>query len=598
MKKYVLFILLCLFFVNGDSQNNNYRNLPPIYLESIDNNSFEKGKISIKFNAIAYNKISFLNNNNQIEFNNSQLNLLSTQYHFIKINSLFPNVLQDETKIDLHKKYNLDKWFFLEFDTTQNVKELIASLQQTHFFEVVEPVYKKHLLDANNGATFLPNDPRLNEQWHYNNTGQGLGKVGKDIKLIDAWDIETGKPQVIVAIHDIGVQLDHPDLAQNILPNKSFNFITNNNIINPGNHGTHTAGTIAAVNNNGIGVSGIAGGNGNINSGARIMSLQIFDINSNGFVSGNFAESFIYAADNGAAISSNSWAYDEDGLYELSVMDAIDYFIENGGGNAIQGGLAIFAAGNVSKSIRYFPSSYDRVICVAATNNRDEKTWYSTYGNWVDIAAPGGEDRAGALSQVLSTTSGSGYTTDQGTSMACPHVAGVAALVASKLMGKASASDVRDILLSTTDNIDSLNTSFIGLIGTGRLNAYRALQKAQSLLNNNTVAAIDSFKATYNCNTIQLSWKKNNNNNNVVVVYSNKNDIGTATNGTQYAMGNSFGYNSKVIYVGNASNITIPCNDSMLHFFKVFSVDANNNYSIGRTTELVTPSYINTSGTI
>ncbi|MCX6208775.1 MAG: T9SS type A sorting domain-containing protein, partial [Bacteroidetes bacterium] len=132
----------------------------------------------------------------------------------------------------------------------------------------------------------------------------------------------------------------------------------------------------------------------------------------------------------------------------------------------------------------------------------------------------------------------------------------------------------------------------------GRLNAYRALQKAQSLLNNNTVAAIDSFKATYNCNTIQLSWKKNINNNNVVVVYSNVNDIGTATNGTQYSMGNSFGYNSKVVYMGNASNITIPCNDSMLHFFKVFSADANNNYSLGRTVELVTPAYINTSGTI
>lgn len=490
------------------SQKISKVNLPVINIETVANTAIEQGKISVKYNRFYLNKINFIFNNNQVYCSNIQLNNIANTYHFKKITSKFSNILQDETRIDIHKKYNLDLWFTIEFDSTQNVKQLIKALQKVPFFEVVEPVYQKHLLDGSCGVTFVPNDARINEQWHYNNTGQGQGKIGKDIKLFNAWDIETGNPNVIVALHDMGVQLDHPDLAQNMLSAKSFNFVTNNNTINPGYHGTHTAGTIAAVNNNSIGVSGIAGGNGNTSSGARILSLQIFDVTANGFMSGNFAESYIYAADNGACISSNSWAYDEDSLYELSVLDAIDYFIDNAGGSALQGGLVIFAAGNISQPIRYFPSAYDRVICVAATNNRDEKTWYSTYGNWVDIAAPGGEDRNGTAGQILSTTVGSSYAYDQGTSMACPHVAGVAALVASKLAGKASASDVREILLSTTDNIDSLNPNFIGLIGSGRLNAFKALQKAQSFLNNYTVNSADSFTAKYDCKNITLNWKK------------------------------------------------------------------------------------------
>lgn len=589
-----LIISVSLFL---NAQKVTRANLPAINVEDINLNAIEKGKVSVKFYR---NNLPYLNSNNnrQIYFNSNILNAIADRYYFKKVNSKFSNVLQNETKIDLHKKYNLDLWFDIEFDSTQNLKQLIKELQKTFIFETVEPVYKKHLLDAASGATFVPNDSRLNEQWQYNNTGQGLGKIGKDIKLLDAWDIENGKPNVIVALHDMGVQLDHPDLAQNILPAKSYNFITNSNNINPGYHGTHTAGTIAAVNNNGIGVSGVAGGNGNANTGARIMSLQIFDVTGSGFVSGNFAESFIYAADNGACISSNSWAYDEDGLYELSVLDAIDYFIDNGGGNVLQGGLVIFAAGNISQPIRYFPSAYDRVICVAATNNLDEKTWYSTYGNWVDIAAPGGEDRNGAAGQILSTTVGSSYANDQGTSMACPHVAGVAALVASKLAGKASASDIRNILLSTTDNIDTLNPNFIGLIGTGRLNAFKAVQKAQNFLTNYTVNSVDSFVAKNNCSSTNLSWKKNNNNNNVVLVYSNTNDITNPTNGTQYIAGMSFSNTSKVIYVGSANSFNFILNDSMLHYFKIFSVDANNNYSFGKTAKIVALATITNSGTI
>jgi hypothetical protein len=279
-------------------------------------------------------------------------------------------------------------------------------------------------------------------------------------------------------------------------------------------------------------------------------------------------------------------------------MDAIDYFIETAGGSVLQGGLVIFAAGNISRTMKYYPSAYSRVICVAATNNRDTKANYSTFGTWVDIAAPGGDYNDLWHSQILSTTVNGGYAFDHGTSMACPHVTGVAALIASKLAGKASASDVRDILLSTTDDIDSLNPNFIGLLGTGRLNAYKALSKAQTIANSLSITAIDSFKATNYCNVINLQWKKNNAGNDVVIAYSNENNIGSLVNGKNYNIGDNIVGKAKIIYKGSANDFVLPNNNEMLHYFKIWSVDASNNYSYGKTAEIVAPAYINQSGSI
>ncbi len=624
-KKFSWFILL--FFVGiAHAQLNNNRKLPTINVMALGNNAFEAGKISVKFHRfhIAQSN-AIVTSDHQIVFNNTDLNHLSQGYHFNSFKSLFSNVLKENELLEKHQKYGLDLWFTIEFDSTNSVQLLYTLLKKTNLFEVVEPVYKKHLLDDDKACNanivagnesispnpnrlllreesqshhdaieYVPNDPLLNQQWSYKNTGQGNGTIGKDIQLFDAWDIETGKPNVLVAVHDMGIQLNHPDLAQNIAVGKSFNFISNDTNIMMGYHGTHTAGTIAAVNNNGIGVSGIAGGDGSLNSGVRLMSMQIFLGNR----SAGLAEGFVYAADKGAAISSNSWAYDIEDIYEISVMDAIDYFIEYGGGNAIQGGLVIFAAGNLSRDIRYYPSVYDRVICVAATNNRDTKANYSTFGSWVDIAAPGGDYNSSSASQIWSTTSNSGYTGDHGTSMACPHVSGVAALIASKLSGKASASDIRDILLSTTDNIDSLNPAFVGLLGTGRLNAYKALIKAQSIYNSLNIAAVDSFKVTNNCNAIVLNWTKNAGNNDVIIAYSNSNNLGSLVNGKTYQVGDVLIGGGKIIYKGTANSFVLQNTNNFLHYFKVWSVDASNNYSYGKTADIVAPVYINQSGSI
>lgn len=566
------------------------RNLPTINLNKVPSSAYETGKVNIKFLPKFSNSVpSFSIQNGIVVSTNNELNKCLQLLNCHQIISPFKNVLQDAEFNFQHKQFGLQRWFTISFDAVIPVPQAIQFLQQTNLFEVVEPVYKKQLLDDNaNSVKFSPNDPDFNKQWSFNNTGQANGLVGADIKLTQAWDIETGNPTVLVSVHDQGIQTNHPDLAQNISTAKSFNFIDNNNTIVQGNHGTHVAGTIAAVNNNGIGVSGIAGGNGNANSGIRLMSMQVYKGNN----SGGHAESFVFAANNGACISNNSWAYIEPNVYELVVMDAIDYFIANGGGTSLQGGLVIFAAGNISRPAQLFPSAYDKVICVAATNNKDEKSSYSTFGAWVDIAAPGGA--YGGETSILSTSTFDGYRYDHGTSMAAPHVTGVAALVASVLAGKCSAADVREILLTSVDDISAINPAFKNTLGAGRLNAFKAVQKAQQLKNSLALNPPQAFTAIANCNTISLSWQKNSSNNDVIILYNTNNNIPFLANGTNYNVGNIVG-NATVVYKGNASNFSLPNNKNAWHFFKIFSAN-NNQYSFSKAVALTDIAYINNSG--
>ncbi|MFY7884622.1 MAG: S8 family serine peptidase, partial [Dolichospermum sp.] len=384
------------------------RNLPTINISAIPPSAYELGKLNIKFLPKYSNAIPSFSIQNGIV--STSLNELASAFELLQCHQIispFKTVLQDVEFNYKHHQFGLQRWFTISFDAAIPIPQAIHFLQQTNLFEVVEPVYRKQLFDDNiSSVNFTPNDTDFNKQWSFNNIGQANGLVGADIKLTQAWDIETGNPSVLVSVHDQGIQINHPDLAQNVNAGKSYNFIDNNTSVVQGTHGTHVAGTIAAVNNNGIGVSGIAGGNGNVNSGIRLMSMQVYKGNS----SGGHAESFVFAANNGACISNNSWGYIEPNVYELVVIDAIDYFIANGGGNTLQGGLVIFAAGNVSRPAQTFPSAYDKVICVAATNNKDEKSSYSTFGDWVDIAAPGGA--YGGETSILSTSAFDGYRFD------------------------------------------------------------------------------------------------------------------------------------------------------------------------------------------
>lgn len=366
-------------------------------------------------------------------------------------------------------------------------------------------------------------DPMLLKQWHYYNYGQiggddrPVSDVKADIDLFDAWEITMGDPRVIVSVHDQGVDFRHPDLEQNMWVNTKelngtlgvdddgngfvddiygYNFAKDGGV-NPGAHGTHVSGTIAASNNNGIGVAGIAGGNGN-KPGVRIMSCQLLDNDMDGTGLGVGA-SFVYAANNGAVISQNSWGYNVPDMYEQSELDGIDYFIKYAGkdengrplpNTPMVGGIVIFSAGNDGIDADVYPGCYKNVLCVGATGPWNEQAPYTNFGAWVDIAAPGGNTSMGDDAGVLSlsvTGVGQDYGYMQGTSMACPHVSGVAALILSKYGHESYTSDMLwDRLVKSAIPWSELNPAFVGKLGVGLLNAARALQS-------NSIIAPDSI---------------------------------------------------------------------------------------------------------
>lgn len=403
-----------------------------------------------------------------------------------------------------HQKYGLHLWYEVRFDNQKSVKEVIELFRATATCTEVTHVatyqhetgYKSPRV-VGSAAAPLPgrtNDPKFLEQWHYENLGQTGGLEGADISLPQAWALQTGTPNVVVAVIDAGIDIRHPDLtgalwvnsgevADNKIDDDLNGYIDDINGYGFGDdtakivahlHGTHVGGTIGAVTNNGIGVAGVAGGSGTAD-GVRLMSLAAFGE----YDVGGFENAMVYAADMGAVISQNSWSGGG-----RSIEDAINYFIERAGFDnsednfelniqtgPMAGGLVFFAAGNLwsSNPADGYPGSYAPVVAVSATNHSDEKAFFSNFGGWVDIAAPG-ED-------ILSSIPDESYDLLSGTSMACPHVSGVAALLVSHFQRQGlTAAEIKNRLLSATDNVDPFNyAEFRGLLGTGRLNAHRAL---------------------------------------------------------------------------------------------------------------------------
>lgn len=424
------------------------------------------------------------------------------------------------------RKAGLHLWYDIIFDEDYTNTRAYNSLLDIEGLEIVEPIFKIERVDGASKPVVLTqdllesisaqqentlrkyntyfNDEHLEFQWHYNNEGQYIGYVaGADVNLFAGWEMETGKPEVVISIVDGGIQVDHPDLAANIWINVAemngeegvdddgngyaddihgFNFVTYTGTISSHDHGTHVAGTVAAVNNNGIGVSGVAGGDGTPGSGVRMMSCQIFD---NEFGSGNAADAIVYGADNGAVISQNSWGYAWDGAdQDLLEADkaAIDYFIQYAGTDVtgeyqvgpMKGGIVIFATGNANISGLSMPPAYEKVLSVASISPGLEKAPYSNYGTWVDVSAPGGDSEFGLAGNVLSTIPGNGYGYMEGTSMACPHVSGIAGLVVSKFGGDGFTNkNLWNRLLNGTNDISRFVPEY-GM-GVGYVNAQKAL---------------------------------------------------------------------------------------------------------------------------
>ena len=309
-----------------------------------------------------------------------------------------------------------------------------------------------------------PNDSRFSELWGLNNTGQTGGKPGADISVLQAWDTTKGNKNVVVAVIDTGMDLDHEDLLHNLEDRgtEDWDFASSDGSPDDsGSHGTHVCGTVGAVSNNQIGISGVA-------PESKLMPLRI---NLTAGMNANRADALNFVASKAGSNNSKKYvvncSWRASGTY-AAILRAIDNAVSNGA-------LVVFAAGNSSRDMDVqapqYPGVYPNAICVAALNADDQRAYFSNVGSQVDVSAPGKD--------ILSTVPDSKYDTKSGTSMAAPHVAGVIALIWSANMNLSN-HEVRQILESSCDDIRSTNPTLNGKLGRGRVNAHRAVLVATS----------------------------------------------------------------------------------------------------------------------
>ena len=522
----------------------------PIYLDDSQKNDtnikktephnrfVEEGYLRVMLTPELEREISITSSEDGLRSGSSDLDLFLSSIGAKSMTPVFPG------NGGIYEKYRraagLHLWYDIQFDK-EKTTVLRAGRSAEDFkdiFSHTEPIYipvkpESVRIRAKNFSTLRsddPNvDPRLPYQWHHSNTQQLPSYVkGMDINSLAAWEIETGKPNVIIAVLDGGVEVTHEDLQENIWVNppetreygddvNGYNFVLGNGNIEPDDHGTHVAGIIAARRMNGVGVAGVAGGD--IHSkGVKIMSCQVFSDQGNNPSAAPRA--FVYAAEHGAVVAQCSWGMGgAAGPDELprSYKVAIDYFIDMAGidpktgeqasGSPMKGGVVVFAAGNNAKEMWYIPGSYSRVIAVSSIGPAGKRAVYSNSGVWVDIAAPGGDyDYGNPDALILSTVTDNQYGYMQGTSQAAPLVSGVAGLILSKFGGAGFTNDdLKKRLLSSLRPFDlySLNPDFAGKLGIGIIDAAKAL----SIDENKNPERVESVSIERGHNYLDLTWR-------------------------------------------------------------------------------------------
>lgn len=522
MKKQVIHILFCCL-IGGIGTGCSEETLEKILVETqpmeLEAQHIIQGLVRVKFKAgvdLSALEAQLASGGPVTKSGFEAVDLVSGKYRIRSMERIFPPAGKFEER---HRKHGLHLWYELQIDTMLNTRSAVADYSMLDIVETASPVYKTCLYDdepcipveevvlesVRTRAALPFNDPHLGKQWHYD-VGDQLNGVLEEanIGVFPAWEICTGDPDVIVAVIDDGVMYNHEDLADNMWVNEAelngqpgvdddnngyvddiygYNFEYNNGTILPADHGTHVAGTVAALNNNGKGVCGIAGGNGT-SKGARIMNCQIFSGKSS---NGSKPAAFVYAADMGAVISQNSWGYTMAGYTETAVEDAIKYFVEEAGNPEVypntpmRGGIVFFSSGNEGASAAYFPGAYESCLAVTATDYQNQRashtrrdhalgSYYANIGSYVDLAAPGGMTESGL--GVLSLKADGGYGYMSGTSMACPHVSGVAALVIAMHKGPDFTCDqLQDILLSSVMSLADYDPDYYRYMGKGLIRA-------------------------------------------------------------------------------------------------------------------------------
>lgn len=441
--------------------------------------------------------LALLSQSNQIEelnvfFENHKIkplvpeNILTALYKRAKSNKKSKNLsLASENQI-YSKLASISRIFIVEFSSAASENLIVKKLSNNPNIEYAEPLPERKLL-------FVPNDSSIDKQYYLNLT-----------QCFEAWDLlDSGDPP-LVAIVDTGIDYNHEDLAANIYTNpgesgldekgrdKRFNGIdddengfiddyrgwdfissTNENGDNdpkPGNpHGTHVAGIVAAVANNGIGIAGVS-------NNARLLPVKIGPDDANSISTQKSYQGILYAASLGADIINCSWGGPHHSASEHEIVEIATAL----------GSLIVGAAGNESSESYYYPASYPEVLSVASTDESDYLSQFSNYNYAVDLTAPG--------SSIYSTLPNNQYAFLDGTSMATPIASGIAAMVSSKFP-ELNPIQIKEHIKNNTDNIEEQNPFYAGVIGTGRINALKALSNdvGQSIILK-SYSAVDTDK--------------------------------------------------------------------------------------------------------
>src|SRR3989344_1482277 len=478
------------------SQKNDQEYSGIFKSEKIDEPEYSQNRIIISFKENAF---KFPEGKNSLSIQESKnilpdsINKLNSKYGVINLKKIVP---------EKSKLTSLKNTYVLDISKKQNIKFIINEYRKDPNIENVElePIYR---------FTFVPNDPLFGKMWDLDNAEQDYyGFWEPESTILDA-DIDFpessayGSYGIVVAVLDTGVDYNHEDITQNMLINK--NEIPNNDVdddnngyvddiygydfisrvsdpldygFSPAGHGTHIAGTIAAVQNNQIGMPGIC-------KNCKIMALKIFP----SLPVSAIIEAISYAVDNGANVISMSiggFAFSQN--FQNAINDA---YLNN---------LVIVAgAGNdASKTDNFYPCSFDNVLCVAATNNKDKKAWFSNYGDGVDLSAPGVDIYSlrakdtdmywqsknpsdpirfkHVINEYGQQNDNGKYYIATGTSMATPHVSGLVGAIWG-IYPNLKNSEIETIVKTYVDKIDDINQKYKGKIGTGRINVKYSLEK-------------------------------------------------------------------------------------------------------------------------